>query len=85
MKMEGGRARTPLRAVMAKHDTLAAARRGLRALPLREGFQVSPRGDVAAVQAAVSAGAKAVDGLGKLIAAHVIARPHADLLALLPK
>jgi len=43
------------------------------------------RGDVAAVQAAVSAGARAVDGLGKLIAAHVIARPHADLLALLPK
>ena len=43
------------------------------------------RGDVAAVKAAVDAGAKAVDGLGKLIAAHVIARPHADLLALLPK
>jgi len=43
------------------------------------------RGEVAAVQAAVSAGAQAVDGLGKLIAAHVIARPHADLLALLPK
>ncbi len=43
------------------------------------------RGDVAAVKAAVDAGAKAVDGLGKLVAAHVIARPHADLLALLPK
>ena len=42
------------------------------------------RGDVAAVQAAISAGASAVDGLGKLIAAHVIPRPHADLTALLP-
>ncbi len=43
------------------------------------------RGDVAAVQAAVAAGAAAVDNLGKLIAAHVIARPHPDLVALLPK
>jgi carbon dioxide concentrating mechanism protein CcmO len=43
------------------------------------------KGDVAAVTAAVEAGAKAVDGLGKLIAAHVIARPHDDLVALLPK
>lgn len=43
------------------------------------------KGDVAAVKAAVDAGAKAVDGLGKLIAAHVIARPHEDLMALLPK
>jgi microcompartment protein CcmL/EutN len=43
------------------------------------------KGDVAAVKAAVDAGAKAVGGLGKLIAAHVIARPHEDLIALLPK
>jgi carbon dioxide concentrating mechanism protein CcmO len=43
------------------------------------------RGDVAAVKAAVDAGAKAVGTLGKLIAAHVIARPHEDLIALLPK
>ena len=43
------------------------------------------RGDVAAVTAAVDAGAKVVNGLGKLIAAHVIARPHDDLAALLPK
>jgi microcompartment protein CcmL/EutN len=43
------------------------------------------RGDVAAVKAAVEAGAKAVQGLGQLIAAHVIARPHSDLLSLLPK
>jgi microcompartment protein CcmL/EutN len=43
------------------------------------------RGDVAAVNAAVEVGARAVGQLGKLIAAHVIARPHADLIALLPK
>jgi microcompartment protein CcmL/EutN len=43
------------------------------------------KGDVAAVTAAVEAGAKAVGSLGKLVAAHVIARPHDDLVALLPK
>jgi len=42
------------------------------------------RGDVAAVTAAVDAGARAVGNLGKLVAAHVIPRPHGDLLALLP-
>jgi microcompartment protein CcmL/EutN len=46
---------------------------------------VMVRGDVAAVQAAVDAGARSVGHLGKLIAAHVIARPHADLVSLLPK
>ena len=43
------------------------------------------KGDVAAVTAAVEAGSRAVGQLGKLIAAHVIARPHDDLIALLPK
>jgi microcompartment protein CcmL/EutN len=43
------------------------------------------KGDVAAVTAAIEAGAKAVGPLGKLIAAHVIARPHDELAALLPK
>ena len=43
------------------------------------------KGDVAAVTAAVEAGSRAVGQLGKLIAAHVIARPHEDLTALLPK
>ncbi len=42
------------------------------------------KGDVAAVSAAVDAGKVAVNGLGTLIASHVIARPHADLAALLP-
>jgi carbon dioxide concentrating mechanism protein CcmO len=43
------------------------------------------KGDIAAVTAAVEAGSRAVGQLGKLIAAHVIARPHDDLTALLPK
>jgi carbon dioxide concentrating mechanism protein CcmO len=43
------------------------------------------RGDVAAATAAVEAGSRAVGSLGKLVAAHVIARPHDDLAALLPK
>ena len=43
------------------------------------------RGDVAAVKAALDAGSAAAASLGKVIAAHVIARPHAELLALLPK
>ena len=43
------------------------------------------KGDVAAVQAAIDAGKAKVEGLGKLIAAHVIARPSAGVLALLPK
>jgi len=42
------------------------------------------RGDVAAVAAAIEAGRNAVGPLGKVIAAHVIARPHEGLLALLP-
>ena len=41
-------------------------------------------GDVAAVKAAIDTGAAAVGNLGTLIAAHVIARPHDDLIALLP-
>lgn len=43
------------------------------------------RGDVAAVKAAIDAGKTRVEGLGKLIAAHVIARPSSQVLALLPK
>src|SRR5438876_334271 len=39
------------------------------------------KGDVAAVKAAVDAGAEAAGRIGELIASHVIARPHSDLLA----
>ena len=42
------------------------------------------RGDVAAVKAAIEAGQDAAAAHGKVIAAHSIARPHADLEALLP-
>ncbi len=42
------------------------------------------KGDVAAVKAALEAGAHAVGERGKLIAAEVISRPHEDLLRLLP-
>jgi carbon dioxide concentrating mechanism protein CcmO len=43
------------------------------------------RGDVAAVNAAVAAGRTRVEGLGSLIAAHVIPRPSDAVLCLLPK
>jgi ethanolamine utilization protein EutM len=44
------------------------------------------QGDVAAVQSAVDSGRQTVERLGgKLIMADVIARPHPDLAALLPK
>ena len=38
------------------------------------------RGDVAGVKAAVEAGAEAAKRVGELVCAHVIARPHAELL-----
>jgi ethanolamine utilization microcompartment shell protein EutS len=43
------------------------------------------RGELSAVTAAIEAGREKVEGLGKLIAAHVLARPSASVLALLPK
>ena len=43
------------------------------------------KGDVAAVQAAVEAGKARVEGLGRLVAAHVIASPSRGVLSLLPK
>lgn len=43
------------------------------------------RGDLSAVTAAVEAGKAKVADLGKLISAHVIARPSPMVLALLPK
>ena len=39
------------------------------------------RGDVGSVKAAVDAGAEAAGRVGELIASHVIARPHPDMLA----
>ncbi len=39
------------------------------------------RGDVGSVKAAVEAGGEAAGKVGELVASHVIARPHPDLLA----
>ncbi len=43
------------------------------------------KGDVAAVTAAIDAGKTKVEGLGRLIAAHVIPSPSTGVLSLLPK
>src|SRR3954451_6796226 len=41
-------------------------------------------GDVAAVKAAVDAGASAASRVGEVVSVQVIARPHADVSAVLP-
>jgi len=38
------------------------------------------KGDIGSVKAAIEAGAEAAKRVGELVCAHVIARPHADLL-----
>ena len=44
------------------------------------------RGDVAAVKAATDAGAQAIKAIkGEVVSVHVIARPHSDVEAVLPK
>ena len=43
------------------------------------------KGDVAAVKAAVDAGAQAASQLGEVISVEVIPRPHDELAAVLPK
>lgn len=42
------------------------------------------RGDVAAVKAAVDAGAKGAQKVGELVAIHVIPRPHENIDLVLP-
>ena len=42
-------------------------------------------GDVASVKAAVDAGAAAARTVGELVSVHVIARPHDELVHVLPK
>jgi ethanolamine utilization protein EutM len=39
------------------------------------------KGDVGSVKAAVDAGAEAAGRVGELVAAHVVARPHPELLS----
>lgn len=42
------------------------------------------RGDVAAVKAAVEAGARGAERVGEVVAVHVIPRPHANVDRTLP-
>ncbi|MGD8584697.1 MAG: BMC domain-containing protein [Chloroflexota bacterium] len=42
------------------------------------------RGDVAAVKAAVEAGARGAERVGEVVAIHVIPRPHANVDRVLP-
>lgn len=42
------------------------------------------RGDVGAVKAATDAGGAAAEAVGDLVSVHVIARPHAEVEAVLP-
>lgn len=41
-------------------------------------------GDVAAVKAALDAGAESASSFGEVVSAHVIARPHDDVAKVLP-
>lgn len=43
------------------------------------------KGDVAAVKAAVDAGAEAAGRVGQVVSVHVIARPHDELIGIYPK
>ena len=43
------------------------------------------KGDVAAVKAAIDAGAEAAGRVGQVVAVHVIARPHDELGGMYPK
>lgn len=42
-------------------------------------------GDVAAVKAAIDAGAEAARAVGEVVSVHVLPRPHDDVSAVLPK
>jgi microcompartment protein CcmL/EutN len=43
------------------------------------------KGDVAAVKAAIDAGAEAAGRVGQVVSVHVIARPHDELGGMMPK
>src|SRR5579864_3329966 len=43
------------------------------------------KGDVAAVKAAIDAGAEAAGRVGQVVSVHVIPRPHDDLGGMMPK
>jgi len=53
----------------------------VKQVPIGGGFlTVLVKGDVGSVKAAVDAGAEAAGRVGELVSAHVIARPHNELL-----
>ncbi|MDX1682091.1 MAG: BMC domain-containing protein [Phycisphaeraceae bacterium] len=53
----------------------------VKSVPIGGGLvTVIVRGDVGSVKAAVDAGAEAAGRVGELVSAHVIARPHEQLL-----
>jgi ethanolamine utilization protein EutM len=69
-------------AVEASDATVKAASVNLvKTVQIGGGFiTVLVKGDVGSVKAAVEAGAEAAQKVGELLASHVIARPHPDLL-----
>src|ERR1051326_8666809 len=68
--------------VEASDAMVKAANVGLvKTIPIGGGLiTVLCRGDVGSVKAAVDAGSKAAGKVGELVSAHIIARPHEDLL-----
>lgn len=59
----------------------AAAVKVEKTISIGGGFlTVVVKGDVGSVKAAVEAGAEAAKRVGQLVGAHVIARPHEDLM-----
>lgn len=69
-------------AVEASDASVKAANVNLvKTVQIGGGFiTVLVKGDVGSVKAAVEAGAEAAGKVGELVASHVIARPHPDLL-----
>ena len=74
--------RGPTGIVEATDAMLKAANGELvQSVPIGGGLiTVVVKGDVGSVKAAVDAGAEAVGRVGELVSAHVIARPHDQLL-----
>jgi len=72
--------------VEAADAMVKAARVELVAFEKTGGGQVTAivRGDVAAVKAAVEAGARGAEKVGEVVAIHVIPRPHANVDRTLP-
>ena len=53
----------------------------VKTIPIGGGLiTVLCQGDVGSVKAAVDAGSKAASKIGELVASHIIARPHEDLV-----